>query len=345
MKKSNLTEFIEGNYIQSPSDYFDTSKQNIRKLIQAQTVHEQRALRCIIEIGKTLSDLYDYKKRSQSPRIDKMWDNLVAEFQYSPATVTKYIKISQNPVLTDKKFENSIPSSVYSLYELSKIEPIALQLLIESNEVTSSSGRSSIAALTAQPKVKMKTKNQISIMTLTIDEKDWVKNYKSLEADLINFLDAKNISFNLSPGVLALDNSEHTRFKNMESFAFKQSKEYFKKVVKEYVDNKCSHMAPNSTFRKKVEYLKFGADEVTTSGCVSSDEVKERLLFLGLIDESTWYRLYSEWLDLANSKYPSKIPELDSTQSINEFSLIREGFERTNFTRVKKKKIFTGFKV
>jgi hypothetical protein len=45
MKKSNLTEFMDGNYIQSPSDYFATSKQNIRKLKESQTVHEHRALR------------------------------------------------------------------------------------------------------------------------------------------------------------------------------------------------------------------------------------------------------------------------------------------------------------
>jgi hypothetical protein len=345
VKKSNLTEFIGGNYIQSPSDYFATSKQNISKLKESQTIHEHRALRCIIEIGKTLSDLYDYKKRNHSPRIDKMWNDLVAEFQYSPATVTRYINISKNPILTDVRFKNRIPSSVYSLYELSKVEPIALQLLIESNEVTSTSGRTDIVALTTSPKLKKKSKIQIKIMTLSIDKKDWIKNYKTLEPDLINFLDARNIFYSLSPNVLSLDKSENTRFKKIESFAFKQSKDYFKKVVKEYVDTKCRHMHSNSTFRKKIEYLKFGKDEVTTSGCASSDEVKERLLFLGLIDEITWYKHYTRWLDLGHEEYPSEIPELDSTQSINDFSLVREGLKRTNFTPVKKKKIFTGFKV
>lgn len=348
MKKSNLTEFIDGNYIQSPSDYFSTSKQNIRKLIQAQTVHEQRALSCIIEIGKILSDLYDYKKRSQSPRIDKMWNDLVAEFQYSPATVTKYIKISKNPVLADEKFKDRIPSSVYSLYELSKIEPIALQLLIESNEVTSSSGRTDIVALTAPPKIKKQTKIQIPIMSLSIDKKDWISSYKSFEDDLIEFLKSKEISYSLSSQVKSLDKSEVVRSKKIENYIFRQSKAHFNKVVKKYIDNACranNLCSPKTPFKKKMKLLKFNVDEVTTEGCISTAEIEERFLPLGFQEESIWNEHLMRWTTDAFEKFPSRIPESVQLNTTEEFEEMVKQHKSRNFTPVKKKRDFSKFKV
>ena len=343
VKKSNLTQFIDGNYIQSPSDYFASSKQNIKKLIQAQTVHEQRALQCIIEIGKTLSDLYDYKKRSHSPRIDKMWNDLVAEFQYSPATVTKYIKISKNPVLADERFKNRIPSSVYSLYELSKIEPIALQLLIESNEITSASGRTDVVALTAPTKL-----NKQSKMSLAIDKKNWITSYKSFEDDLIEFLNSKDISYSLSSQVKSLEKSEVARFKKIEKYVFQQSKAHFNKVVKDYIESQCrtkNLCPPKTQFKKKIKLLKFGVDEVTTEGCITTREIEERFLALGLQEESIWNGLQISWATDAFEKYPSKIPESIDTTNPAQLEDLRKQYESRNFTPVKKKYDFTGFKV
>ena len=348
MNKSNLTEFFDGNYIQSPSDYFDTSKQNIRKLIQALTVHEQRALRCIIEIGKTLSDLYDYKKRNHSPRIDKMWNDLVAEFQYSPATVTKYIKISKNPVLAYEKFKNRIPSSVYSLYELSKIEPIALQLLIESNEITSTSGRTDIDALTTSPKIKKKSKIQIPIMTLSIDKKDWITSYKLFEEDLIEFLNSKEISYSLSSQVKSLDKSEFSRSKKIENYIFRQSKAHFNIVVKKYIDNTCKTnnlCSPKTPFKKKMKLLKFGIDEVTTEGCISTAEIEERFLPLGFQEESIWNEHLMKWTADAFQKFPSRIPESVQSNTTKEFYDFVRHYKSQNFTPVKKERDFSKLKV
>jgi hypothetical protein len=348
LKKSNLTEFIDSNYIQSPSDYFDTSKQNIRKLIQAQTVHEQRALRCIIEIGKTLSDLYDYKKRSQSPRIDKMWNDLVAEFQYSPATVTKYIKISNNPVLSDERFKNRIPSSVFSLYELSKIEPIALQLLIESNEVTSTSGRTDIVALTTPPKTKKRSTIQIPIMSLSIDKKDWITTYKSFEDDLIEFLTIKDISYSFSSQVKSLDKSEVARSKKIENYIFQQSKAHFNKVVKNHIDNTCrtnNLCSPKTPLKKKMQLLKFGIDEVTTEGCITTAEIEERFLPLGFQEESIWNEHLMKWTADAFEKFPSQIPESVHSNTTEEFDVFVRQHKGHNFTPVKKKRDFSKLKV
>ena len=348
MKKSNLTEFIDGNYIQSPSEYFATSKRNIRKLIDAQTVHEQRALRCIIEIGKTLSDLYDYKKRSQSPRIDKMWNDLVAEFQYSPATVTKYIKISKNPVLSDERFKNRIPSSVFSLYELSKIEPIALQLLIESNEVTSTSGRTDIVALSTPPKIKKKSKIQIPIMSLLIDKNDWISSYKSFEDDLIEFLNSKEISYALSSQVKSLDKSEVARSKKIDNYIYKQSKAHFNKVVKNHIDNTCRSKnlcSPKTPFKKKMKLLKFGIDEVTTEGCISTAEIEERFISLGIQEESIWNEHLMKWTADAFEKFPSRISELVRSDKTEEFENFVQQYKSKNFTPVKKIRDLSRFKV
>ena len=348
MKKNNLTQFIDGNYIQFPAEYFATSKQNIQKLVQAQTVHEHHALRCIIEIGKTLSHLYDFKKRSKSPRIDKMWEELVAEFHYSPSTVTKYIKISKNPVIADERFKNRIPSSVYSLYKLSKIEPIALQLLIESNEVTNSSGRTEIDALTSPVKIKKKTKIQIPIMTLSIDKKDWISSYKSFDDDLIDFLKTRNISYSLSPQVKSIDKSEETRFKKIEHFVFQQSKTLFNKVVKNYINRECvtkNLCTSKTSFKRKIQLMKYDKEEVTTDGCMTANEVQERLLILGFLEESIWNEYRMKWTAEAFAKFPSRIPVSVDTNITDGWNDYFEQKLSKNFTPVKKKREFTGFKV
>ena len=128
--KSNLESFINSQNIQSSDDYFQSSKKSLRKLITEQSLHEHRALKCIIEIGKTLSELQDYKKRIKSSKVDGLWTDLLNEVKLSPSTVTKYVKISTHPILSHKRFISRIPASVFSLYELTKIEPVILQLLI-----------------------------------------------------------------------------------------------------------------------------------------------------------------------------------------------------------------------
>ena len=347
MNKNNLTQFFDGDNILSSSDYFTSSKQNIKELIHAQSVYEHRAIKCVIEIGKTLSDLYEYKKRSQSTKIDKMWDELVAEFQYSPATITKYIKISKNPILADEKFQTRIPYSVYSLYELSKIEPIALQLLIESKEVTSSSGRTDIVALTNLPKNKKTSKIQIPIMSLSIDKQDWISSYKSFEAELVDLLIRNNISYSLSSQVKSLDKSEVTRRKRIEKYIFKQSIAYFDKAVKSYIDNACRSKAlcsPKTPFKKKMKLLNYEVDEVTIVDCANADEVGDRFLQLGIEEESIWSEQLMKWHIEAFEKFPSRIPEQVPTTTAKELDGFVRDQKNQNFTPVKNKRDFSKFK-
>ena len=348
MKKNNLTQFFEENYVLSSSDYFAESKQKIKKFIHAQSVHEHRAVRCVIEIGKTLSDLYDYKKRSHSTKIDKMWSELVAEFQYSPATITKYIKISKNSILADEKFQTRIPYSVYSLYELSKIEPIALQLLIESNEVTSSSGRTDIVALTNLPKNKKTSKIQTPIMLLSIDKNDWISSYKSFEDELINLLIRNRISYSLSSKVKSLDKSEVTRSKKIEKYIFQQSKAHFNNFVNSYIDNAYrlkNLSSSNVPFKKKIKFLNYNIDEVTTVGCTTADEIKDRFMRLGIQEESIWTNLSAKWYIEAFEKFPSQIPEPVQTNTADEFDELVRQRKNQNFTPVKNKRDFSQMKI
>ena len=344
MNKNNLTQFFDEDSILSSSDYFASSKQNIKELIHAQSFYEHRAIKCVIEIGNTLSDLYEYKKRSQSKKIDKMWDELVAEFQYSPATITKYIKISKNPILADERFQTRIPYSVYSLYELSKIEPIALQLLIESNEVTSSSGRTDIVALTNLPKNKKTSKIQIPIMSLSIDKMDWISSYKSFEDELVNLLIRNNIYYSLSSQVKSLDKSEVTRSKKIERYIFQQSKAHFNKVVKSYVDNACrtkTLCSPKTPFKKKMKLLNYEVDEVTIVDCANADEVRDRFLQLCIEEESNWSKQLIQWHIEAFEKFPSRIPEPVETTTAEEFSHFVREQKNQNFTPVKNKRDFS----
>ncbi len=343
--KSNIENFIDYPNIQSTDDYFKSSKNTLRKLIDEQSLHEHRALKCIIEIGKTLSELQDYKKRIKSSKADELWTDLLNEVELSPSTVTKYIKISTHPILSDKRFIGRIPVSVFSLYELTKLEPVTLQLLIESNEISATSGRSVIESL-SKPVVtsKKSSSKQVPLMSLSIPEKDWIKNYKNFEPELLNLLKKLGISYEFSFALNSLDKSEVTRMKKVQKFVFQQSKVFFNQTVKNYIDQQCRHKnlcPPQTPFKKKMKLLKFGVDEVTTEGCIDISEVSVRLIDLGLVDQMEWNKRYMDWMDQGLTKFRSKLPESthdltheDSSYAIDEF-----------FTPVKKRKDFSGFKV
>ena len=345
MKRSNLTSFFSDTNIQSAKEYFDVSKISIKKLILEQTVHEHRALRCIIEIGKTLSELQRYKKRIKSEKIDDLWTGLINEISLSPGTVTKYIKISENPIITDKRFFSQIPPSVFSLYELSKLDPIALQLLIESNEVTAATGRTTINSITSTVKSSpIKLKNQVPLVTLYTDKNNLISSYQNIEFELQQLLEKHKITAVFVGQVQAIEKSESTRMKKVESYVFQQAKKFFKQVVKIYIDNECRQKnlcPPNTPFKKKIKLLKYGDEEITTESCTTTNEVQELLIGLGLVDESEWNQPYSTWVSDGFEKYPSKSfggdIELKNTNPIESISKL--------FTPVKKQRIFSGFKV
>lgn len=345
MKKSNLTYFFSDSNIQSPKEYFDASKLSIKKLIHEQTVHEHRALKCIIEIGKTLSELQQYKKRIKSEKVDDLWTGLINEISLSPGTVTKYIKISLNPIITDKRFFSQIPPSVYSLYELSKLDPIALQLLIESDEVNSTTGRTTINSITSTVKSSpTKLKNQVPIVTLYTDKNCLISSYQDIEFELKQLLEKYKITAVFSSQVQTLENYETTRMKKVEAYVFQEAKKFFKQVVKIYVDNECRRQylcPPNTSFKKKIKLLKYEDEEITTESCTTTNEIQELLIGLGLLDESEWNEPYSKWYTDGLEKYPSKLYSLRNEP--DESSPIESIFEI--FTPVKKQRIFSGFKV
>ncbi len=345
VKKSNLTVFVADKDIESPLDYFDSSKQGLKKLLRAKSEHEKNALLCIIEIGKKLSELQDYQKRVKSSKVDGLWNNLLQEVELSPATVTKYIKISNHPLLTDRRFLGRIPASVFSLYELTKLEPITLQLLIESNEINATSGRSVIASLSKpQSKSKKSSSKKVSLMTLSIPEKDWIKCYKNLEPQLLNTLDSMGLSYDFTTDVRSLENSEITRMKKIEKFVFQKSKVFFNQVVKSHIDQKCLEMhlcPPKTPFKKKMKLLKFGVDEVTTEGCIDTQEVSVRLIGLGLIEEEKWNQLQMEWMSQGFTKFPSRLPDVTEDTGL----LDQTEAAKKNFTPVKMKRDFSDFKI
>ncbi len=345
VKKSNLTVFVADKDIESPLDYFDSSKQGLKKLLRAKSEHEKNTLLCIIEIGKKLSELQDYQKRVKSSKVDGLWNNLLQEVELSPATVTKYIKISNHPLLTDMRFLGRIPASVFSLYELTKLEPITLQLLIESNEINATSGRSVIASLSKpQSKSKKSSSKKVSLMTLSIPEKDWIKCYKNLEPQLLNTLDSMGLSYDFTTDVRSLENSEITRMKKIEKFVFQKSKVFFNQVVKSHIDQKCLEMhlcPPKTPFKKKMKLLKFGVDEVTTEGCIDTQEVSVRLIGLGLIEEEKWNQLQMEWMSQGFTKFPSRLPDVTEDTGL----LDQTEAAKIIFTPVKMKRDFSDLKI
>ena len=104
-------------------------------------------------------------------------------------------------------------------------------------------------------------------------------------------------------------------------------------------------MFETTQFKKKIKLLKFGVDEVTTEGCITTREIEERFLALGLQEESIWNGLQISWATDAFEKYPSKIPESIDTTNPAQLEDLRKQYESRNFTPVKKKYDFTGFKV
>jgi hypothetical protein len=83
MSNSNLKAFLNSD-IESSEQYFEISQNTIKELIRLQNVQEHQALRCIIEIGQTLSELTHYKKRIKSKSVDTLWSQFVKEPLHNP---------------------------------------------------------------------------------------------------------------------------------------------------------------------------------------------------------------------------------------------------------------------
>lgn len=130
MKKASSVSLFAHGEVQTAKEYFDSAVVSIKKLIQAQSVHEQRALKCITAIGQMLGELQDFKKRIKSAKVDSLWDDFVQAVDLSPSAVSKYIKISKNPVLTD------IGRACAVLFGMEGARVAALDLNIEAAEQT-----------------------------------------------------------------------------------------------------------------------------------------------------------------------------------------------------------------
>ncbi len=342
--KKSLTNFLQVDAIQSSEDFFHTSKQKIQSYLKAQSIHEHRALACIIAIGDQLSQLQEYKRKFNTNKVEKLWNNLIGEFDFSASTISKYIKISQNPVLSDRRYVRKIPPSIYSLYELTKLDPNELINLIECGDIDVNSGRSTIERLT---RVKAKKKNQdatVPLMTLRISTSNWIAKFKKIESELLEFLDSQGILYQESREVLRLQLSEKSRLKKIEMYALQRAKKYFQNSVRRYVDDVCSKRnlcSPKTSLKNKFVLLKFQPEEITVGDCVDVSEVQSRLVNLGLITNSEWGKIYLQWIGEAMEKFPSKIP---ATESGNDSYPDSGQIERI-FTPVKKNRDFSSLKV
>jgi hypothetical protein len=93
-----------------------------------------------------------------------------------------------------------------------------------------------------------------------------------------------------------------------------------------------------------MKLLKYGVDEVTTAGCITVNEVEDRLLRLDFEEESSWGKLMMKWYFEAFEKFPSRIPEPVQTTTADEFDSFAIQQRNQNFTPVKNKRDFSKFK-
>lgn len=352
--KSNLISFLDDDLLTSKeilSDY----EIKIKNIHSIQLKAEKELVSSCIQIGLLLLEAKQYKDQLRLSNKEKLWKSFGSSLGFSAASVSRYISIAKNPILLMNQFHSKIPSSINSLYELNKFDPITLQLLIESGEITPTTGRSAIKKLVSEISPKNKSKKitkqtkQIDLMKLTINESDWVVNYCWFIDELLEFLNHKNINYVLSKKVKQLNVVENTYYERIKKYVFTRAVKFYKSEMIKYIDysgRKHNLWSTNSkiSVRKKITLLKFGWDEISWTNVINTNELKEKYIFNGLGDESTWYQNEVLWRGEASDtielpdfvKYKNANEEEISLKSISDqFSKSSKSEKKYNFTGVK----------
>lgn len=109
---------------QVPAASISRIQSDIEKQWQIQTEFATKTVESIIKIGQLLlkADAYFTKTDDKIGLL-----NFESELPFSKSSASKYRQIASNDTLNDRSYYKQLPSSVFSLYELSQVDPKTLK--------------------------------------------------------------------------------------------------------------------------------------------------------------------------------------------------------------------------
>ncbi len=331
--------------VMTKSEVFRDYNRQIAIEYKKQVEAEVSAVRSILSIGKLLDEARQYRDSLSKIEGKRLWSTFEKKLGFSPANISKYIRIYNHPLLRLKKYERCLPASIFSLYELAKIPEKNLQHLIANKSLSPQLGRSQVVQL-LNMKNKRKDAKQVELFRICVPAGDLIDAYDEKYSKIAEILESYGIEFQDAPQVSKLKKAQNTYAAKLNAFTLKSAKVYLHSCFKQYVEAKgINENKWNSksrlSFVAKLKRIGFNPDEISTETCSEIDEVK-RLYVAGPFDgESEWNKKLAEWYSNALENVP--VPKILKTHipkpNPNESSTVVE------FNAKRKTLDFTGVKV
>ncbi|WP_408595586.1 hypothetical protein [Limnohabitans sp.] len=333
-------------------DYGAKIQQNHEQQINAQGI----AVGSIIAIGKLLKEARDYKDSLNVKNKSKLWSKFENGLTFSKGHISKYIKISDNSVLSNKVHYSKLPPSVFTLYELTHHDQETLVNGIRSGAITANLNRSDVASKKEKKLASpSSTTPQVELGKLRIAKDHWVANYHGFKSELNGLLSKYNVTLVEASVPKKMVNDEDRYYKTITKVIFREAKKFYLREVTTLLDIKLKERNllksyGKSSFKKKVDALKFPIDEFDVSNCATDDEIKQKYLSHGLDGEVAWNHYWSDWYALAMDEASKYEYALARRGEEDDIQYIKNAIEKTSkskvtsFTPVKKSDKFTGIK-
>jgi len=298
--------------ILTPQKVFDKYKKDIEIIFRGQQDASTIVISAILEIGRVCKDARAYKNRLNLKNKDDLWGKFEKSLPISKSSISKYISIYQHPVIRLKKYHRNLPSSVFSLYELSKIKDAHLEKLLMSGKIHSDIGRTELNLL-LQGKTLSKrltqSANEVEVLSIRLPVNSWEDKFEDVRYELIEFLEQRGLGYALGNEIQKREKLEVKQSKNVQKYVFTQLKKYFTRQIKSYIEQQGKNKnlfkrGKQITFKRKAELVGFHFDEVDCSSDISDEEIKQRFLGLGIGDENDWNNLVNKFMGDAFEKYP-----------------------------------------
>lgn len=335
--------------ILSQKQILNSYRTKIAASFKRQQIAGQATIQAILEIGSLLIEAREYKDSLVLSYKENVWKEFIAELGFSMSSVTRYIKIAEHPIIGDKKHHQHLPSSVYSLYEISSIEPKQMLRLIKTGSVYTEMGRSQISALKQIPTPKIIQSDKIDLLHIKIPKDLLQGDYFSILNEVTEFLESKGIDFEYGKEIAKNDEDERKAHEKIERYVFTQAKKYFDTSIKQIVERKGRELnlwkkGSKLSFKTKAIKVGYDFDEVSTELVSDIRELTNLYSLVQWDDDGSWEKRLAEYYEQGMEKYGEKLHHLHATNPINDLILQSEPTSFVSYAERRKKDNFTPVK-
>ena len=326
-------------------DIYKQYRSDIEKAFQVKMTATAYLVQSIIEIGRVCLEAKSYNDKLRVKDKKKLWREFSENLPISKSSISKYIAVAKHPIIGTKKYQKSLPPSIFTLYELSKISNAKLEKLITTKKIHADMGRSELNKLLGiniTVKGIGKTSNEVEILSLRLPLDIWEDKFEDVKEDLMQFLAKKGILYEYGSEIRKRERLELSQQKKFNNYIQSQLRKICLKKFKNHIDNAAYKKNPiaakSMTFDQKLKLLKFNKSEVNFKECVGNNEIEYLYLQLDLGTQDEWNKLESDIYTEAFEKYPPPQHILNSSGD-------KSSHELKGLPSKTKKRDFSGFKV